>query len=216
LNLNHVDCGHSIQAAGHATIGENKSFFQYSIGNCHYSITMQDLSLHILDIAENGITAGATLIEIDISEDIGRDLLQITIKDNGQGMDAEMLRGATDPFVTSRTTRRVGMGLPLLRQAAEETGGDLRITSELGKGTEVVATFKKSHIDRRPLGDMGATATALIMGNPDLDVVYRSNLREQEVEIDTRSIRKELDGAMRINDPAVIRLIRDLFRKRED
>jgi hypothetical protein len=177
---------------------------------------MQDLSLHILDIAENGITAGATLIEIDISEDLSRDLLQITIKDNGQGMDADMLRGATDPFVTSRTTRRVGMGLPLLKQAAEETGGDLRIRSELGKGTEVVATFKESHIDRRPLGDMGATATALIMGNPDLDVVYRSNLREQEVEIDTRSIRKELNGAMRINDPAVIRLIQDLFRKRED
>lgn len=177
---------------------------------------MQDLSLHILDIVENATQAGATLIEIDILEDIDKDLLQIRIQDNGRGMDAEILRGATDPFVTTRTTRRVGMGLPLLKQAARETGGDLRITSELGKGTRVVATFQKSHIDRRPLGDMGATLTALIMGNPDRDFVYRSNLREEEVEVDTRSIRKELDGAMGINDPAVIRLIRDLFSKRVD
>jgi len=176
---------------------------------------MQDLSLHILDIVENATQAGATLVEIDILEDMDKDLLQITIQDNGRGMDAEMLKGATDPFVTTRTTRRVGMGLPLLKQAARETGGDLRITSELGKGTRVVATFQKSHIDRRPLGDMGATLTTLIMGNPDRDFVYRSNLREEEVEVDTRSVRKELDGAMGINDPAVIRLIRDLFSKRQ-
>lgn len=176
---------------------------------------MQDLSLHILDIAENATQAGATLIEIDISEDIDKDLLQITVQDNGRGMDAEMLKGATDPFVTTRTTRRVGMGLPLLKQAARETGGDLRVISEPGKGTTVVAKFQESHIDRRPLGDMGATLAALIMGNPDLDFVYTSDLRDQEVEVDTRSIRKELDGAMGINDPAVIRLIRDLFRKKE-
>jgi len=174
---------------------------------------MQDLSLHILDIAENATQAGATLIEIDISEDRDKDLLEISIRDNGKGMDAEMLRHATDPFVTTRTTRRVGMGLPLLQQAAREAGGDLRITSEPGKGTRVVATFQKSHIDRRPLGDMGATLTTLIMGNPYRDFVYTSSLREEEVEVDTRSIRKELDGAMDINDPAVIRLIRDLFRK---
>jgi len=182
---------------------------QYSI------VMMQDLSLHILDIVENATQAGATLVEIDILEDMDKDLLRISIQDNGRGMDAEMLKGATDPFVTTRTTRRVGMGLPLLKQAARETGGDLRITSELGKGTRVVATFQKSHIDRRPLGDMGATLTALIMGNPDLDFVYRSNLREEEVEVDTRSIRKELDGAMGINDPAVMRLVRDLFSKRQ-
>jgi hypothetical protein len=208
--------GNSIQAVDYTSVVENKSFLSYSIANCHDSITMQDLSLHILDIAENGIMAGATLIEIDISEDVGRDLLQITIKDNGYGMDEETLRGATDPFVTSRSTRRVGMGLPLLKQAAEETGGGLRITSELGKGTEVVATFKESHIDRRPLGDMGATLTALIMRAPDLDVVYRSNLRQQEVAVDTRSMRKELGNAMRIDDPAVIRLIQGLFRKGND
>jgi len=177
---------------------------------------LQDLSLHILDVAENGIRAGATLIEIHILEELEDDLLQITIEDNGHGMEAEMLQGVTDPFVTTRTTRRVGMGLPLLKQAAEETGGGLRITSEPGRGTRVVASFQESHIDRRPLGDMGATLTTLIMGNPDLDFVYTSNLREQEVEIDTRLIRQELDGALSISDPAVIRLIRDLFTKNED
>ncbi|MBW1779957.1 MAG: ATP-binding protein [Deltaproteobacteria bacterium] len=177
---------------------------------------MQDLSLHILDIVENATQAGATLIEIDLSEDIKKDLLQLTITDNGQGMDAEMAKGVTDPFVTTRTTRRVGMGLPLLKQAAKETGGDLSIRSEPGKGTQVVATFRESHIDRRPMGDMGATLTTLIMGNPDLDFIYRSNLREQDIEIDTRSIRKELDGTLSITDPAVIRLIRDLFKKKAD
>lgn len=174
---------------------------------------MQDLSLHILDIVENATKAGATLIEINILEDINKDLLQITIKDNGRGMDAEILKGATDPFVTTRTTRRVGLGLPLLEQAAKETGGNLLITSEPGKGTEVVATFQESHIDRKPVGDMGATLTTLIMGNPGLDFIYYSNLDGEEIEVDTRSIRDELNGTVRINDPAVINLIKDLFRK---
>ena len=174
---------------------------------------MQDLSLHILDIAENATKAGATLIEIDVSEDISKDLLQISIRDNGRGMDKEMLKGATDPFVTTRTTRRVGLGLPLLEQAAKETGGNLLITSDPGKGTKVVATFQESHIDRRPVGDMGATLTTLIMGNPDLDFIYYSNLGGEEIDIDTRSIRGELNGSININDPAVINLIKDLFKK---
>ena len=173
---------------------------------------MQDLSLHILDIVENATKAGATLIEINILEDINKDLLQITIKDNGRGMDAAMVKSVKDPFVTTRTTRRVGMGLPLLEQAARETGGNLLITSESGKGTEVVATFQESHIDRRPVGDMGATLTTLIMGNPDLDFIYYSNLDGEEIEVDTRSIRDELNGTVRINDPPVIRLIKDLFK----
>ncbi|MBU0733167.1 MAG: ATP-binding protein [Proteobacteria bacterium] len=173
---------------------------------------MQDLSLHILDIVENATSAGATLVEIDISEDVSRDILQITIQDNGQGMDAEMLRKVADPFVTTRTTRRVGMGVPLLEQAAKETGGGLLITSEPGKGTKVVATFRESHIDRRPLGDMGATLITLIMGNPDLDFIYTSNLGDEEIEVDTRAIRAELNGTIRINDPVVIHLIKDLFK----
>ncbi len=174
---------------------------------------MQDLSLHILDLAENATRAGATLIEIDIREDANKDRLKITIKDNGRGMDAEMLKRATDPFVTTRTTRRVGMGLPLLKQAAKETGGHLLLTSEQGKGTKVVATFRESHLDRRPYGDMGATLITLIMGNPGLDFIYTSDLQGEEIEVDTRSIRTELKGRLRINDPAVMGLIQDLFKE---
>jgi len=177
---------------------------------------MQDLSLHILDIVENATEAGATLIEIYISEDKNKDLLQITIKDNGRGMDAAMVKGVKDPFMTTRTTRRVGMGLPLLEQAAKETGGNLLITSEPGKGTKVVATFQESHIDRKPVGDMGATLTTLIMGNPDLDFIYYSNLDGEEIGVDTRSIRDELNGSISINDPAVIRLIKDLFKNNRE
>jgi hypothetical protein len=174
---------------------------------------MQDLSLHILDIVENATMAGATLIEIHVSEDISKDLLKITIKDNGRGMDAAMLKGVKDPFVTTRTTRRVGMGIPLLEQAAKETGGNLKIISEAGKGTEVVATFQESHIDRRPVGDMGATLTTLIMGNPDRDFIYYSNIGGEEIEVNTQYIRGELDDSISINDPAVINLIKDLFKK---
>ena len=174
---------------------------------------MQDLSLHILDIVENATQAGATLIEIHVSEDINKDLLKITIKDNGRGMDAVMAKRVKDPFMTTRTTRRVGMGIPLLEQAAKETGGNLLITSAPGKGTEVVATFQESHIDRRPVGDMGATLTTLIMGSPDLDFIYYSNLDGEEIDVDTRSIRGELNGSININDPVVINLIKDLFKK---
>jgi len=174
---------------------------------------MRDLSLHILDIVENATQAGATLIEIHVSEDINKDLLKITIKDNGRGMDAVMAKRVKDPFMTTRTTRRVGMGIPLLEQAAKETGGNLLIISEPGKGTEVVATFQESHIDRRPVGDMGATLITLIMGNPDLDFMYYSNLDGEEIEVDTQSIRAELNGTISINDPAIINLIKDLFKK---
>jgi len=105
------------------------------------------------------------------------------------------------------------MGIPLLEQAAKETGGNLLIISEPGKGTEVVATFQESHIDRRPVGDMGATLITLIMGNPDLDFMYYSNLDGEEIEVDTQSIRAELNGTISINDPAIINLIKDLFKK---
>lgn len=176
-------------------------------------VNMRDLSLHILDIVENATQAGATLIEIHVSEDINKDLLKITIKDNGRGMDAVMAKRVKDPFMTTRTTRRVGMGIPLLEQAAKETGGNLLIISEPGKGTEVVATFQESHIDRRPVGDMGATLITLIMGNPDLDFMYYSNLDGEEIEVDTQSIRAELNGTISINDPAIINLIKDLFKK---
>jgi len=177
---------------------------------------MEDLSLHILDIVENSTRAGATLVKISIIEDTKKDLLQIFIKDNGSGMDREMVKKVRDPFMTTRTTRRVGLGLSMLEQAAQETGGDLSITSEPGLGTEVKATFHASHIDRKPLGDMGSSMISLIAGNPNVDFIYESDLEGEKTTLDTRMIKEELDGATTINDPAVLKLIRGLFKKTGD
>ncbi len=169
---------------------------------------MEDLSLHILDVVENGTAAGASLVEITISEETDRDLLVIKIKDDGRGMDAEMAARVTDPWVTSRTTRRMGMGLPLLKMAAEETGGHLVLDSIPGVGTEVVTTFQNSHIDRKPLGDVAGTMVALILGNPEIEFVYEYDLDGEKTELDTRELKEQL-GEVAITDPAVLSLIRD-------
>ena len=176
---------------------------------------MEDLSLHILDIVENATAADASLIFIGVEEDLGKDLLRITVKDNGRGMDPDMLEKVRDPFITTRTTRKVGLGLSLLEQSARECGGELVIHSKPGEGTEVTATFQRSHIDRKPMGDMGATLVALIAGNPHVDFLYTSDLEGEEVELDTRVIRVELDGLMSMNDPAVLKMIQELFKKEQ-
>jgi hypothetical protein len=173
---------------------------------------MEDLSLHILDIAENATAAGADLVEIIIAQDTQRDRFQIVIRDNGRGMDSEMLEKAGDPFFTTRTTRRVGLGLSLLKQATREAGGDFFITSTPGQGTEVRATFQATHIDRKPLGDMGSTLVSLILGNPDVDFVYASNLDGEETTLDTRMIKAELDDTIAITDPAVLNLIKNICK----
>ena len=174
---------------------------------------MEDLSLHILDIVENSTMAGATLVIIHILEDQERNVLQITIEDNGRGMDPEMVARVRDPFVTTRTTRSVGLGLSLLEQAARETGGDMTITSHTGQGTTVKATFQANHIDRKPLGDIGSTLVALIAGNPDVDFVYKGDLNNERIELDTRELRTELGVDVPMNDPAVLKFLRGLFKK---
>jgi anti-sigma regulatory factor (Ser/Thr protein kinase) len=133
---------------------------------------LEDLSLHILDIVGNAIAAKAKKIGISIIEEPKRDQLVIEIEDDGIGMDEEVSQKAIDPFFTTRTSRRVGLGLSLLAQSAQEAGGMLRIESELGKGTKVTATFQYRHIDRKPLGSMVETMTTLLLGNPELDISY--------------------------------------------
>jgi hypothetical protein len=177
---------------------------------------MEDLSLHILDIVENSTMAGATLVVIDILEDAKKNVLQITIEDNGRGMDQEMLERVRDPFVTTRTTRSVGLGLSLLEQAAQETGGNMTVTSNTGQGTIVKVTFQTDHIDRKPLGDMGSTLTALIAGNPEVDFIYSDNLDNERMELDTRELRAELGDDVPMNDPAVLKFLRGLFEKPEN
>jgi len=141
-------------------------------GGRRVSISMQDLSLHILDIVENSIAASASRIRISIVEDTSRDLLFLEITDNGKGMDAEARQKALDPFFTTRTTRRVGLGLPLLAQAAREGGGSFELDSEPGRGTTVRAVFQLSHPDRKPLGDIAETLQTILIGRPELDLQF--------------------------------------------
>ncbi|MDR0519346.1 MAG: ATP-binding protein [Clostridiales Family XIII bacterium] len=133
---------------------------------------MQELSLNILDIAENSVRAGAALVRVAVRAFPAEDMLRIAIEDDGSGMDEETAKGAADPFYTTRTTRKVGLGLPYLKMNAELTGGAMEIASSPGRGTRVEATFGLGHIDRAPLGDMGQTMSLLAGANPEMDFVY--------------------------------------------
>ena len=164
---------------------------------------MKELSLHILDIAENSVKAGASLVEISVCEDSAKNLLTIEIKDNGCGMSKEFLSRVKDPFSTTRTTRRVGMGLSLFEAAAEQCGGSLEISSEEGVGTDVFVTFALNHIDRAPLGDMAGTIETLIGGSPDIDFIYRHKKDGREFTLDTREMRDTL-GGVPLDTPEVI------------
>lgn len=157
---------------------------------------MKELSLNILDIAENSTKAGASLVEILIEET--DTTLTLTIKDDGCGMTEEILKGVTDPFYTTRTTRKVGMGIPLLKFAAEMTGGDLKISSRheseyVDHGTTVTASFYKNHIDFTPLGDVISSITTLIQGHPNTDFRFLHKSESAEVTFDTRDVRAVLE-----------------------
>jgi anti-sigma regulatory factor (Ser/Thr protein kinase) len=172
------------------------------------SETLEDLSLHILDVAENGLRAGARHIWIRIREDRKANLLEVEIEDDGRGMDPDMAKQVLDPFVTTRTTRRVGLGLPLLDDAARMAGGSVELTSEAGKGTRVRATFQHDHIDRKPLGDMGATLVALILGSPQVEVVYEHGMDGELFQLDTEELRREL-SPVPLDRPEVLQWIRE-------
>ena len=172
---------------------------------------MRELSLHILDVVENGITAGGNCIWIKVEEDHQADQLKILIRDNGHGMPLEKQQNINDPFITSRTTRRVGLGLSLLAAAAERCEGTMRVDTAPGKGTEVEATFRHSHIDRAPLGDMAATVTTLIIGNPGIDFVYSHRIDGEEFSLDTREIRAEMED-LSLSDPLVIHHLAESIR----
>ena len=158
---------------------------------------MKELSLNVLDICENSTKADATLVEITITED--EKLLEIVIKDNGVGMTPEILSSVTNPFYTTRTTRRVGMGIPLFKLSAEQTGGRIEINSltkseSENHGTTVRAIFYKNHIDFTPLGDVVSTLTTLIQGHPDTDFAFSHKKAAGEVTLDTRELRDVLEG----------------------
>ena len=173
---------------------------------------MKELSLNILDIAQNSVKAGASLIEIRLTET--DEILTIEIIDNGCGMSREMLERVTDPFCTSRTTRKVGMGLPLFKMAAEQTGGSFDIQSAVGVGTTVKAVFDTSNIDCTPLGDIWDTVAILIQMNEDIDFVYTASRGEESFVCDTRQLKEIMEGAP-LSDPMVVRWIKEFIEENQ-
>jgi len=173
---------------------------------------MEELALHILDLAENSIAAGARRVRIAVRQSTARDTLSIEIADNGPGMDAEMLRKAADPFFTTRTTRRVGLGLSLFEQAARAAGGEFRLESSPGAGTTVSGTFRNSHPDRQPLGDIASTLLALVTGSPQVEFEYMQQTDDFEVVFRSRDILDRL-GAEPVNSPRGIAMVRKFLRK---
>ena len=174
---------------------------------------MKELSLNVLDIAMNSVKAKATLIGIHITEN--DETLTMEIIDNGCGMPAEFLRGVIDPFCTTRTTRKVGLGIPLLKLAAEQTGGKVTITSRHetefpnDHGTHVTATFYKQHIDFTPMGDIISTVTTLIQGSPDIDFDFQHTSNTFSVSLDTREVREVLGPEIPLSEPEILSWIAD-------
>lgn len=152
---------------------------------------MKDLSLHILDIVENSIRAQARRVEISVVENEEKDLLALEIKDDGKGMAQETLNQAPQPFFTTKEDKRIGMGLALLAQATREADGEFEISSTPGVGTRIKATFRYSHPDRKPLGDIPVTLETLIAGNPGVDFLYEHRRGAQVTRLDTREVVKQ-------------------------
>jgi hypothetical protein len=171
---------------------------------------LREISLHIIDIAENGIAADADLITIKISESTANNLLEVTVADNGTGISPELIDKVTDPFFTTKKTRRIGLGLSLFKEAAERCGGEFSIRSEAGKGTKIFASFTLDHLDLAPIGDLAGSVMCLIMGNPGVDFVYEYEYNKKSFSLDTREIKKELDGVP-VNRPEVLRYISDMI-----
>ncbi len=173
---------------------------------------MKDLSLHILDIVQNSIRANANLIGIEITELPEENQLIITFTDDGSGMNAEQVQLAIDPFYTSRTTRKVGLGLSLFKQNAEMTGGSFILESELGKGTKVTATFGLNHLDRPVLGDLVGTLLLLICSSREADYVFKHQTPSGKFELDTREIRQTLENVP-INHPDIRSFLKEMLQE---
>jgi len=148
-------------------------------------LNVKELSLHILDLLQNSVKANATHVQIAVTEDLRQNVFSIVVADNGHGMDRALLANVTNPFITTRTTRRVGLGLSLFKAAAERCNGSLSIQSERQQGTTVTVRFDHNHIDRAPLGDMVATVMTFLIGNPAIDLSYRHRGNDNEFDFDT-------------------------------
>lgn len=179
---------------------------------------MREISLHLMDISENSVAAGARNISISVQVDLHRDVLEACVKDDGRGMTAEQAARVIDPFVTSRTTRKVGLGLPLLKAAAEACQGGLEITSEPGKGTCVKVTFKYSHIDRMPLGDLAGTVLSLVVAYPSIHWVFEyqtilpDGSKGAAFLFDDSPIKETLDGVP-LTEPEILKFLKEMLEE---
>ncbi len=172
---------------------------------------MEDISHHVLDIAENSLQAGASRVEISIVRDRKKNLLRIEVTDDGRGMDPITLARVRDPFFTTKE-KRTGLGIPFLAQAAEQAGGVLIVNSAPCSGTRVAATFKWDHIDRPAIGSMTDTVMTFLIGHPEIDIVYEERDGKRVFRFDTGELRRELEGVP-INTPEALIAIRALFKK---
>lgn len=170
---------------------------------------MPEISLNILDVAENSVRANASLVEITVDVQPEDDVLTVIIKDDGCGMTKEEAERAADPFFTTRTSRKVGLGIPFFRQAAECTKGNFQIDSEKGKGTTVKAVFRLSHIDRMPLGDISSVIYTLVVFNENISFCYTYRYGEKDFVLDTRSMREILGEEVSFREPEVSAFIKE-------
>jgi hypothetical protein len=173
---------------------------------------MKNIALHILDIAQNSISAGASLINIELRDSPRQDELVVKISDNGKGMDQEAVNRVADPFYTTRTTRKVGMGIPLLKHNAEQAGGRLTLSSVPCAGTKLKATFSRSHPDCPPLGDVAGVISLLSGANPAIDFVYRHTSGTADYVFDTREVKLILEEVP-LSEPSVIRYIKEMINE---
>lgn len=174
---------------------------------------MRELSLNVMDIAQNSVRANASLITIEVNESKNENLLTISIEDNGCGMSEEQLQNVIDPFFTSRTTRKVGLGIPLFKLASEQTGGKFSINSKLNKGTKTKASFVTSSIDMTPLGDINSTICILIRCNPQIDFVFIHSTDLDSFTLDTRELKEVLGEDVPLDTPDVILWIEEYLRE---
>ncbi|MBI9034852.1 MAG: sensor histidine kinase [Bacteroidales bacterium] len=176
---------------------------------------MKEISLHILDLANNSITAKAGRLEITVIEDVSNNKFVFRLIDDGKGMDQETLACVTDPFVTSRKTRKVGLGLSLTKHSAEQCNGFLKIESQLGEGTQLEVMFENDHLDRPVLGDICGVITILLSSEYEYHLIYRHQYNQNEFVFDSSEIKQEL-GLDRLNQPAILGMLKDYIQTNID
>lgn len=173
---------------------------------------MKELAMHVYDLMENSTAANSTEVKLTIRDSLKDNIYAFTIEDNGKGMTPEFMAKVTDPYTTSRTTRKVGLGLPLIKMNTENCGGGMKLQSEVGKGTRLDFWFQHNHWDRPPMGDIAGTIVMLCAAHEDIHIIYKHITDEDEFVFDTDEIHEALDG-MSMNDVKVMGWLKDMVHE---